>query len=68
VGKETYELRDWANATSERPKTFTANELKQKAGEVFREVDRHGECLINHASYSDRIFVLTSRERRKEGE
>lgn len=53
---------------SDRPKTFDAKDLATKRREIFREVDRHGECLINHDHYSDRIFVLTSRERRKEAE
>ncbi len=50
------------------PVTFTAEEFNKKPAPVFREVDRNGMCLINHDRYKDRIFVLTSRERRKEAE
>ena len=56
------------NTEKVRPKTFTAGHLKAHAGEVFLEVDRHGECIINHNSYKDRVFIITSRERGKAGE
>lgn len=52
----------------ERPKTVTAEEFNKKPSPVFREVDRHGEILINHSHYQDRIFVLTSRERRADND
>jgi len=51
---------------SENPvKTFTAKEMHNAPGDVFREVDRHGTAQINHANYPDKIFVITGRERNR---
>lgn len=47
-------------------KTFTAKEMHDRPSCVFREADRDGEVRINHSHYSDRIFVLISRDRREE--
>lgn len=48
-------------------KTVTAEEFNKKPNAVYREADRNGEVRINHAHYSDRIFVLISRERNPAG-
>ena len=45
-------------------KTFTANEFTREPQRVYREADTKGEVKINHSHYSDKIFILTSRERK----
>jgi hypothetical protein len=53
---------------SDRPKTYNATDFKDRRAEIFREAEKHGECLVNHDRYPDVIFSITSRERGKAGE
>ena len=53
---------------SDRPKTYNATDFKDKRAEIFREAEKHGECLVNHDRYPDVIFSITSRERGIAGE
>ncbi len=47
-----------------KPRTFTAKDVHDHPGDLYREVDRKGQALINHDRYPDRIFVVTSRPRK----
>jgi len=46
-------------------KTFTAKEMHNAPGDVFREVDRNGYAQINHAHYPDKMFIVTAREKNR---
>jgi len=46
-------------------KTVTAEEFRKAPQKVYEEAVK-GEVKINHLHYRDRIFTLTSRQRRED--
>lgn len=44
-------------------KKFTAKEMHNAPGPVFRAADKDGKVIINHDHYKDIVFEITTRER-----
>lgn len=43
---------------------FSAEQFNKHPRQVYRAADLNGEVRIDHDRYPDRVFVLTSRERK----